>query len=64
MYKVVYDAPDGVRDYCVHKRMDHDTAVRVLALFKRMYENEDGTPKAYPNGKGYYPFANPRIVSA
>lgn len=62
MFNVAYDAPDGVRLYCL-KWMDHSTAKRMLSLWLSKYVNLDGTPKTYPNGKGVYPFSNPRIVT-
>jgi hypothetical protein len=37
-------------------------AIKVLAKFKTKYLNDDGTPKQYPNGEGYYDISNPRIV--
>ena len=60
-YNVEYDAPDGVRRYCMCN-MDLDTARIQLQNFKNRYLNEDGTGKEYPNKKGFYPFSNPRIV--
>ena len=61
-YNVQYYAPDGVRTYCL-AWADLATMERVLKNFKASYLNKDGTGKAYPNGKGFYPFRNPRIVS-
>lgn len=63
MFRILYDAPDGVRSYTVHK-MDRPTAERMLALFTNKYLNADGSPRPYPNGKGCYRFTNPRIVCA
>lgn len=60
MYNVLYDAPDGVRTYCV-KNMSYEMACSILAKFKARYLNEHGTGKEYPNGRGFYPFTNPRI---
>lgn len=61
MYHVLYDAPDGVRQYCVQS-MDWKTAQEMLALFWENYLGPDGKGKPYPNGKGFYPYSNPRIV--
>jgi hypothetical protein len=61
VYNVAYDAPDGWRIYCMCW-MDYASAERQLDNFKGLYLNEDGTGKAYPNGKGFYPFSNPRII--
>lgn len=59
-YNVVYDSPKGQHTYCM-SNMDKKTALLVLEDFKKKYFNPDGTGKAYPNGKGFYPFTNPRI---
>jgi hypothetical protein len=61
MFNVRYEGPNGSRHYC-SEPCDLDTAKRMLKSFKTKYFNEDGAPKAYPNGKGFYPFRNPRIV--
>jgi hypothetical protein len=61
MYNIAYHAPDGWRLYC-KCAMSLDEAKRQLANFKRLYLNEDGTGRAYPNGKGFYPFTRPAIV--
>lgn len=61
-FNVMYDAPDGARIYC-KQWCDRVTADRMLALFVSKYLNPDGTGKTYPNGKGVYPFSNPRIVA-
>lgn len=60
-YNVAYDVPSGTRRYCLCN-MPLAEAERQLASFKRRYFNADGTPRPYPNGKGIYPFSNPRIV--
>jgi hypothetical protein len=60
-YNVGYDAPDGFRTY-LQQWVDHDTAKMYLAKWCALYLNDDGTGKPYPNGKGFYPFRNPRIV--
>lgn len=59
LYNVAYDAPDGMRIYC-QQWHDHVTAERMLALWQDKYGVNGG--KAYPNGKGFYPYSNPRIV--
>lgn len=61
MYHVTYDAPDGLRLYCVQP-MSLAVATEHLAKFKARYLNPDGTGRAYPNGEGFYPFRNPVIV--
>lgn len=60
-YNVAYRHEGAERIYCL-QNSDLATAERTLAAFKTRYENTDGTPKAYPNGKGFYAFSNPRIV--
>lgn len=63
-YEVIYDRGNGtVSSYCLMP-MDYDLAEQMLVKFKQLYLNDDGTGKAYPNGKGFYPFSNPRIVIA
>jgi hypothetical protein len=62
LYDVVYDTPKGERVYCVNASLP--VAQRLLAKFNRVYMNEDGTPKQYPNGRGYYSYTNPRIIEA
>lgn len=59
-YNVAYDAPDGLRIYCM-QWADHETMQRVLLKWQELYGVNGG--KEYPNGKGFYPFSNPRIVS-
>lgn len=56
MFQVVYDAPDGLRTYCVQPMTEHK-ANMVCESFRAKYVG-----KPYPNGKGYYPFTNPRVV--
>lgn len=60
-WNVVYDDGDVSRIYC-GMNMDLRTAKHMLANFKSLYLNEDGTGKIYPSGEGYYPFTNPRLV--
>ena len=59
-FNVFYDTPEGVKEYCLCS-MSFREAKKQLANFKRCYLNEDGSPKVYPNGKGYYDISNPRI---
>lgn len=59
-YNVFYDAPDGVRKYAL-MNMCKERAELALAQFKSRYLNPDGTPKEYPNKKGFYSFTNPRV---
>lgn len=61
LYQVVYFAPDGVRTYCIDD-MDFETANEHLEKFKSLYLDDKGRGKAYPNGKGFYPFKNPKVV--
>lgn len=56
MFQVVYDAPDGLRSYCVQP-MSESEAQAVCEKFRDKYVG-----KPYPNGKGFYPFKNPRVV--
>lgn len=56
MYNVEYDAPDGTRRYLAES-CDHATATKQCAVFTERYVG-----KPYPNGLGYYPFTNPRVV--
>lgn len=61
LFLLKYDAPDGEREYTVFP-MTISVAMKQLDNFKKKYLNEDGTGKPYPNGKGFYPFTNPRLV--
>ena len=63
LYQVVYLSPTKLKTYCIDD-MPLELAKEKLAQFKRLYFNEDGTGKAYPNGKGFYPFKHPQIVPA
>jgi hypothetical protein len=63
LYRVLYDAPDGVRSYTVYS-MPRVEAERQLTNFQSRYLNLDGTGKQYPNGLGFYPFSNARIEEA
>ena len=60
-YQIVYRTPDGVRAYCLED-MTLETARRMLAQFRELYMNEDGTPRTYANGRGFYLVSNPTIV--
>jgi hypothetical protein len=61
MYNVAYDTSVGVKHYCA-RNMPLVEAKRQLANFTARYLNADGTPRAYPNGKGVYDVRNPRVV--
>lgn len=63
LYQVLYNDGKMVKSYCLNK-MTLEEATKQLNAFKSRYLNEDGTGKCYPNGKGYYPFTNPRITPA
>lgn len=56
MFNVAYDHNGQSKLYCV-EAMDHNEAERQLNNFISRYVG-----KPYPNGKGFYPFTNPRIV--
>ncbi len=61
-FQVVYEDNKGVTHTCCMADMCYEEAEEMLERFKEQYLNADGTGKAYPNGKGYYPFFNPRII--
>jgi hypothetical protein len=61
IYNVAYDTSEGIKFYCVCW-MNRQQASSILQDFKRRYVNPDGTPKRYPNKKGYYDISNPRLV--
>ena len=56
MYNVAYDHNGNTKLYCIDS-MDHAEAERQLNNFIARYVG-----KPYPNGKGFYPFTNVRIV--
>ena len=56
LYRVLYNNGDEVRSYTVDDMPKH-IAERYLKRFKDTYVG-----KPYPNGKGFYPFTNPRVV--
>jgi hypothetical protein len=60
MFNVFFDTPTGSKKYCLCD-MPLSVAKQYLEKFKARYLNADGSGRAYPNGKGYYPFSNPRI---
>jgi hypothetical protein len=62
MYNVKYDAPSGSRHYLVEDVPTLELAKIHLRKFRTRYMDEQGNGKAYPNGKGFYPFTNVRIV--
>lgn len=57
MYNVSYDDGTGNTRHYLTEDCDHETAKRYMTDFIRRYV---GMP--YPNGKGFYPFKNVRIV--
>jgi len=60
-HNVFYDYNGVTKKWCLCN-MDKETAQEYLAKFKAKYQNADGTPKAFPNGQGFYPIANPRVL--
>ncbi len=60
LHHVVYSAPGGLRTYC-RQPMPLLEAERQLRMFRERYM-DGSVGKTYPNGKGAYPFTNPRIV--
>lgn len=64
MFNVMYENTDTgrVHTYCGDWMHTKDQAEIMLDSFKSRYLNKDGTGKVYPNGKGTYPFRNPRVV--
>lgn len=65
MFNVLYDTPEGTKVYCLCD-MSLAEAERQAQDFRERYleRQPDGTwkGKAYPNGKGFYPFSNVRVV--
>lgn len=61
LYNVAYEYEDEQRLYNAQP-CDYIQAVMSLANFRRRYFDASGQPKAYPNGQGFYPIRNPRIV--
>jgi len=58
---IYYEYAGECRVYC-KDNMDFATAQRMLALWiKRYWDEVTDTPKAYPNGKGFYPVTKARI---
>jgi hypothetical protein len=57
MYNVAYDAPDGVRHYLRDAVPTRELAEVYRAKFAARYVG-----KPYPNGRGWYPFTDPRVV--
>src|SRR3546814_2537427 len=57
MFNVRYDTPSGSRLY-LNEPTDIITAWSQCHKFHEKYVG-----KPYPNGKGYYPFTNPRVVA-
>lgn len=60
-YNVAYDTLEGTKFYTIEDT-DLAKAIEMLAKFKARYLNEDGSPKEYPNRKGFYDISNARIV--
>jgi len=61
MYNIAYEDNGKVRLYC-EENMEMETAHVYLKKFADKYLDANGKGRAYPNGKGYYPISNPRIV--
>ena len=57
MYNIMYDVGDGKSRLYLKDNCDIETALRFLYIFRRLYIGQ-----SYPNNKGKYPFANPRVV--
>ena len=58
MFNVEYDRGDGtVSRYCMVPLTTREQAEEVRKNFEDRYVG-----KLYPNGKGFYPFTNPRVV--
>src|SRR3546814_11711312 len=57
MFNVRYDTPSSFRLY-LNEPTDIITAWSQCHKFHEKYVG-----KPYPNGKGYYPFTNPRVVA-
>lgn len=62
VWNVAYENESGQR--CLYQATwsNKQTAQESLKLFLRNYFNEDGSHKAYPNGKGHYSFSIPYLV--
>ncbi len=56
-FNIRYDRGDGTFSHYLQCWVDKATAEIYLAKFVEQYVG-----KPYPNGKGFYPFTNPRIV--
>jgi hypothetical protein len=61
-FNVAYEGADGKTRHYNTFDTSKDRAELSLLQFKARYLNEDGTGKPYPNGLGFYPFTNPRVV--
>ena len=62
MFNIAYEKGGRTFHY-LDQNVGIALAFKYLEAFKERYLNEDGTGKQFPNGKGFYDFANPRIVS-
>lgn len=58
MYNVVYEAPDGDRVYNMVP-CDLATAQKTAIKFTERYVG-----KPFPNGRGWYPYKNVRVMLA
>lgn len=56
-FNVDYDAPRGTQRYLALNAATRAEAEVYVKDFQRLYVG-----KPYPNGKGWYPFTNPRVV--
>lgn len=61
VYNVAYTSGGAVRIYCMQDMSLIDALVQMRRLIEK-YMSADGTPKPYPNGKGFYDVKEPRIV--
>lgn len=55
-YNVAYDGPEG-KHYYLAECTSKEVAEKECEKFRDKYVG-----KPYPNGKGWYPFTNPRVV--
>lgn len=60
-YNVRYNTTEGIR-YYLTEWADYHTACTFFFSFKERYLNLDGTPRPYPNGKGYYDISDVTLV--
>lgn len=62
LYRVLYQKPDGRLVSYTAEPMPLEVAKKYYRNFLSRYFMPDGSPKAYPNGKGFYAFSRPQIV--